>query len=165
MMSSDAQKVWREFADHVENEIGRNGSLEPVKGLANKLPEHAARIAAVLTLVEDLNALEIGRDTMSHAIIIARHYAAEALRMFGAGRIDPDLALAQKLLDHLHSAWSGELVSLPDIYQRTLNAIRDKATAARIVRKLVDHGWLLPVAGGGVIGGQYRRAVWRIVRK
>ena len=165
MMSSEAQKVWREFADHVENETGVNGSLEPVKGLANKLPEHAARIAAVLTLVEDLNALEIGRDTMSDAINIAQHYAAEALRMFGAGRINSDLALAQKLLDHLHSAWNEELVSLPDIYQRTLNAIRDKATATRMVRKLVDHGWLLPVAGGGVVGDQYRRDVWRIVRR
>ncbi len=28
------------------------GDMEPIKGLANKLAEHAARIAGVLTLVE-----------------------------------------------------------------------------------------------------------------
>jgi hypothetical protein len=30
--------------------------MEPIKGLANKLHEHAARVAGILTLFEDVNA-------------------------------------------------------------------------------------------------------------
>ena len=52
-------------------------------------------------------------------------------------------------------------MSLPDIYQRGLNAIGDKATAARIVGILEDHGWLTRVEGGGVVAGR-RRDVWAI---
>jgi hypothetical protein len=38
----------------MEQRLGASGELEPVRGLANKLPEHAARIAAALTLVENM---------------------------------------------------------------------------------------------------------------
>lgn len=163
MMSPGAQHVWERFVDHVEQDVGINGRLESIKGLANKLPEHAARIAAVLILVENLYAVEIDQDTMSDAIVIVQHYAAEALRIFGGARVNPDLLLAQRLLDYLRKSWSDDRVSLPDIYQRTLNAIRDKTTASRIVKILVDHGWLVP-DGDGVVCGNYRRQVWRIVR-
>jgi hypothetical protein len=46
-LSSGARGLWIAFADHVERAIGLNGALEPVRGLANKLPEHAARLAAI----------------------------------------------------------------------------------------------------------------------
>jgi hypothetical protein len=59
-LSSEAMQGWIAFVDHVERQIGRGGDLEPIRGLANKLPDHAARLAAVLTLVEDLNAGEVG---------------------------------------------------------------------------------------------------------
>ena len=39
------------FADHVKRAIAPGAELEPIRGLANKLPEHAARLSAVLTLV------------------------------------------------------------------------------------------------------------------
>jgi hypothetical protein len=55
-LSADATAEWRAFVGHVEQSIGRGGPLEPIKGFANKLPEHAARIAAVLTLVENITA-------------------------------------------------------------------------------------------------------------
>jgi hypothetical protein len=163
-MSQDAQKLWRGFADSVEGDIGAGRPLEPIRGLANKLPEHAARIAAVLALVRNLEIGEIDEATLSDGINIAQHYAAEALRLIGASRQNPHLVLAQKLLTYLQNSWSAELVSLPDIYQRTLNAIRDKATAIKLVQTLGDHGWLVRVPDGAVIGGQRRRDVWKIVR-
>src|SRR5262245_36506029 len=41
-LSAGARGLWIAFADHIEIAIGPNGALEPVRGLANKLPEHAA---------------------------------------------------------------------------------------------------------------------------
>ena len=87
------------------------------------------------------------------------------MRLFGANKVNADLKLAQRLLDHLHANWTEPAVSLPDIYQRTLNAIGDKATAARMARILEDHGWLREITGGAIINGERRRDAWTIVRK
>ena len=55
----------------------------PCVGIANKLPEHAARLAAVLTLTRDIRAETIGGAEMKAGIVIAQYYAGEALRLFG----------------------------------------------------------------------------------
>ena len=162
-LSPEARQLWSEFADHFEREMAHDGELEPVRGLANKLPEHAARLAAVLTLVGDVNAAYINATEMQAGIVLAGHYAAEALRLFGASGVHPDLRLAQRLLDWLLRR-AEPVISLPDIYQRSLNAIRDKATAMKLVKLLVDHGWLVPITEGATVAGQHRREVWRIVR-
>ena len=163
-MSAHAINVWRNYADHLEGQLGPNGEMDAIRGLANKLPEHAARLAGVLALVENIDASSITADHMRSGAALADHYAAEALRLFGANKVNADLKLAQRLLDHLHTNWTEPAVSLPDIYQRTLNAIGDKATAARIVRILEDHGWLREITGGATINGERRREAWSIVR-
>jgi hypothetical protein len=164
LLPSAGRELWIKFADHVECAIAPAGALEPIRGLANKLPEHAARLAAVLTLVRDIDATVIAPDEMRAGITLAEHYAAEALRLFGASRISADLRLAQRLLDWLLHQWTEPAISLPDIYQRSLNAISDTATAAKMVAVLEDHGWLYRIPQGAIVAGQRRRDVWRIVR-
>ena len=122
-LSAGATNVWRTFADHVEGKIGPGGALEPIIGFANKSPEHAARLAAVLTLVEDPAATEIAQECMARGIVLAQHYMSEALRLFQGAKVDRDLRLAIQLLDWLVS-WGDPNVSLPDIYQFGPNAIR-----------------------------------------
>jgi hypothetical protein len=163
-LSSAARELWIRFADHVEHAIAPNGELEPVRGLANKLPEHAARLATVLTLVQNIDAGEVVAAGMEAGIALAEHYAAEALRLFGSSCINADLRLAQRLLDWLLGTWPETAISLPDIYQRSLNAIGDKATATKLVGILEDHGWLVKIPGGAVVAGQRRRDAWRIIR-
>ena len=65
-----------------------------MRGLANKLAEHAARLAAIMALVDDLGAPEIGTNRMRAGIALAEHYATEALRLFGASRVNTDSAAA-----------------------------------------------------------------------
>ena len=163
-LSSEARRIWIGFHNHVEQRLGSGGELEPVRGLANKLPEHAARISAVLTLVEDIHADEVSRANMEAGIAVAQHYAAEALRLFGAGRISGDLYEAQKLLTWLLTSWPEPQVSLPDIYRRGPNSIREAKRARRTVTILVDHGSLV-IAPPGEVDGTFRREVWRIVRE
>ena len=159
----EATAIWKEYADYIENSLSPNGDLDAIRGLANKLPEHAARLAGMLTLVDRLEAIAITAQHMSAGIQLAEHYSAEALRLFGGCKVNADLKLAQRLLDHLHNVWDGPAISLPNIYQSTLNAIGDQATATRIVGILVEHGWLTKIPGGATIGGQYRRDAWQIV--
>jgi hypothetical protein len=164
-MSSESRKIWIAFSDYVEAAIAPNGPLESVRGLANKLPEHAARVAAVLTLVGDFHATEITADNMKAGIALAEHYASEALRVLGAARVNADLRLAKRLLEWLLNQWTEPLISLPDIYQRSLNAISDQATARKVVTLLEGHGWLVNLPEGAIVNGQRRREAWRIVRQ
>ncbi len=163
-LSAEARRVWIAFADYVEAAIAPNGDLEPVRGLANKLPEHAARLAVVLTLVDDIEAAEVTGERMGASIVLAQHYAAEALRLFGAARVSLELRLAECTLAWLFGPWAEPVVSLPDVYQLGPPGVRDNATAKKIVRILEDHGWLRPVPGGGHVAGVKRRQVWEIVR-
>ena len=138
--------------------------MEPIRGLANKLPEHAARLAAVLALVEDLNVPAITGEHLGAGIKIAEHFAGEALRLFQAGRTDPDLLLAQRTLDWLLEKWTEEYVGLSDVYRRGPNSIRDAKKARKMMAILEDHGWIVRMEGGAEVGGQHRREAWRIVR-
>lgn len=161
-LSAQARRLWIAFHDHVEKRLAAGGELEPVRGLANKLPEHAARIAAVPTLVRDIEAGEVATAEMEAGISLAQHYAAEALRLFGASRVSADLHRAQQLLAWLHGR-DKQVVSLPDIYQAGPNAIRDKGTAAKLVAKLEDHGHLVRLPSGAEIDGKRRRDAWLLI--
>ncbi len=159
--ASDAKALWIRFHDFLEGHLGDGGDFAPIRAFASKAAEHAARLAGILTLVHDIHAREIPLDKMAAGIELAKHYLAEALRLYHAGATDPDLELAERLL-----AWLREQgrphVWLTLIYQRGPSAIRDAKTAKRIIRILEDHNWLEPIDGGMEIDGQFRRNVWRV---
>ena len=96
-LAASALPAWNDYADSVERRLGPGQPLEPIKGFGSKLAEQALRIAAVLTLVEDIGAEEIPAKTFARATVLAEHYAAEALRLFGQGQTDPELERAERL--------------------------------------------------------------------
>lgn len=165
-LSKDARLVWTAFADHVEERLAPGGELCAIAGLANKMPEHAARLAAVLALVENIEAKAVTAKQLAAGMQLAEHYATEALRIFEAGLTDPDLRLADALLTWLRDDWKepGGLVSLPDIYQRGPAAVRDAKTARKLVGILEAHGHLAAVEGGAKVGDVQRREAWVLCR-
>ncbi len=163
-LSPTAQSIWLGFADHIEREITPGGGLELAKGLANKLPEHAARMAAVLSLMQDIYAGDIADTEMAAGIELAQHYATEALRLHGFSCVGEGLRRAQELLDWLLLRWKEPVVSLPDIYQRGPNSIRDANTAKSAVSILDEHGWLAKIPQGATVARVRRKDAWRIVR-
>jgi hypothetical protein len=162
-MSPEARVLWIAFVDKIELDVRPGGALEPVRGLANKLPEHAARLASVLALVDNVDAGEISSEYIQAGIVLAQHYAAEALRWFGGSRLDPLLISADRTRLWLLNDWPQSLVSLPDIYQLGPNSVRDANTAQKVIDVLVEHGWLVEVPGGAIVAGKRRRDVWKIV--
>jgi hypothetical protein len=66
-LSEAAGRLLRHFADSVEIRLPEGGALRPISGLANKLSEHAVRLAGVLTLVHDIEAGEIAASEMADA--------------------------------------------------------------------------------------------------
>lgn len=163
-LTPDARSAWIRFADHIEGEMGSNGSLALIRSRANKLPEIAARLAGVLALFHDIDAREITGPFLAAAIELANHYAAEGLRLHEGAQVGGDLRRAQRLLAWLDTSWNEPAISLPDIYQLGPNEIRDQAAAKRLVGILEDHGWLLRIEGGATVGGKRRRDAWQIRR-
>lgn len=139
-LSPEAKKLWRAFADHVERQSGTD-DIRSISGLAAKAAEHAARIAGVLTLYENLHAAEIDQAAMSNAIVIVGHYLHEAIRLHNAGRADPKLVSALRLLSWIQGRLERD-IRFSEILQSGPNALRTKSAAEAAVAILLDHGWL-----------------------
>jgi hypothetical protein len=164
-LSPEARREWIAFQHSTEGSIGPGGNLETVRGLGNKLPEHAARLAAVLTLFSNPETPEISAAAMGSGIVLAQFYAEEAIRLADSAQISVDALLAEKVRGWLVHHWSETRVSLPDIYQHGPNAVREKAKARKVVQVLEEHGHLLRIDGGAVIRGAKRRDAWQIVER
>ena len=161
-LDPDARAMWVAFHDAVERDQRDGGEMRPIQAFASKMAEHAGRLAAVLAAFAEPDAPEVGAEAMAGGIALAQHYAAELLRLHGAAGVSADLQLAARLL-----AWwqarPDPQCHLAAIYQRGLNAIRDAATARRIVGVLETHGWVDKLAAGTVLDGAARNEAWELV--
>ena len=160
-LAGDAKRAWIAFHDAVERDLKKGGTLDAIKGLGNKAPEHAARLAAVLALVDDLHVSSISLEWMKAGIALMTHYLNEALRLFSAGAISPELVRAQKLLVWLQERRKKE-ITLVEIYRFGPNDIRDAKTARAAMAILVEHGWATRLKNGAAFEGVTRREAWRI---
>ncbi len=164
-LSEGAKNLWKDYLNYSELGSSKDGKLCPIKGLALKMPEHACRIAGVMSLIENIQAINISEQNMKNAIELTKFYESEALRLFNAGYIDPNILLAERLLNWLHNNWNKEIVSIPDIYQRGLNSISDAKTARKIVSILVEHGYMHLAEDLTEIESIKRREIFRIIPK
>src|SRR5690606_13490789 len=88
--TSEARALYVDFANAIEGQLGPKASLAMAKAFASKLPENAARIAGTLALIADPSASRIEAATLADAIILAKHYLGEAVRLMASGAIDPE---------------------------------------------------------------------------
>jgi putative DNA primase/helicase len=159
-LSSEAKQEWITFHDHIEILMREGGDLSDIKGFAAKAAEHAARLAGVMALVEDPCTTAISHYTIQAGIELSQFYIGEALRLFHSANDDQELIIAERSLEWATSY--GGSFSLPCLYQKGPNKVRDKKKAAAIIDILIQHNRIVPVEGGMVVGGRKRRDVWRV---
>ncbi|MDI4655529.1 YfjI family protein [Xanthobacter autotrophicus] len=142
-ISAEAATRWRQFFNHVEQALRGDDEFRGIQDFAAKAAEHAARIAGVLTAYANLDAEEIGPEAMDCAIGLMDFYVGEALRLHAAGRTNPDLLMAQRLLDWMRADGAErEPMAFRYILQHGPGPIRTKETLERIVSILMKHGWV-----------------------
>lgn len=163
-LSGPAKTEWIKYFDGIEKMLGAGGKLECIRGFASKAAEHAARIAGVLAMVGDPAATEIDLRCVQAGILLLDYYLTETLRIQDAGVADPDLQLAQRLLDWLHGSGDRHIY-LAKVYQFGPSGIRDAKTARRMLGILENHRWVFGIEGGMKLDGIHRKEVWRIVGK
>lgn len=144
-IAADAASSWRAFYDHIEGQCGPGNDLRPVQDFAAKIAEHAARIAGVLTIVDDFRATEINVEAMHSALTLADWYVNEAVRLQRAARTDPRLIRAQQLLDWMRERGE-DVFSVRDIGKLAPPAFRVKAAADEALSILASHGWIEEVS-------------------
>jgi len=141
-MSDGATAHWREYFDHIEKQSGVGGDLDSIRDFAAKAAEQAARIAGVLTIISDLNALEIGIYEMENAVVLTDWYVAECVRLTNAHQVDKRLVRANRLLEWMKTQPTGA-VSLRHMLQYGPSVIRSKQKAEEALKILVDHGQIV----------------------
>jgi hypothetical protein len=162
-LSAGAEKAWIDYYNGVESQVGAGSWLAPVRGLANKAPEHATRLAATLEGFKNPDANEVSKSLFDTATELVDFYLNDALRIYATIQDSADLKLADLTLEWLTKQWPEPAFSLRDIYQFGPYAIRDAETAKRVVVILVEHGHITQIEGGAVIRGIKRRQAYKLV--
>jgi hypothetical protein len=163
-LSVEARTEWIKFGDHIEKMLAPGGELESIRGLAAKLPEHAARLAAVMNWWADPCAEQIGPEAMAGGIVLAQHYAAEALRLQMAGSVNVEIEEAERLRVWLLNKWPEPFVSIRAIVRRGPGNIRDTRKARQLVTILQAHHWLVPEPKGAAILNERAKEAWFVCR-
>jgi putative DNA primase/helicase len=96
-LSRDAKAEWVCFHDEVERDLGAGGEFIDVRATAAKSAENAARIAAILHVVEHGPTGEVGIASMMSGTAIAAWHLSEARRFFGEIAMPLELANAARL--------------------------------------------------------------------
>lgn len=94
-LSPEAKAVWVAYHDTIEVQLREGGDLADVRDVASKTADNAARLAALLHVVERGTGGQIQADTMTAAARIAAWHLSEAQRFFG------EIALPEQQADAL----------------------------------------------------------------
>lgn len=146
-MTPDAVAAWREFFDTVERRLAPGGSLAGLKDFASKAAENAARIAGVLTIVQNPHADAIHAEAMRNAVTLMTWYVDEAARLRDAPRADPRLQRAALLLDWLSKNKPGVEFTRANITKNGPGSLRNLDTVQDAIAVLIAHGWVAATAG------------------
>jgi hypothetical protein len=142
-LSPEATTAWITFHDHVERQCA--GELAGVRDFAAKAAEHAARIAGVITIVEDLYAREIGVEAMDGAIELVDWYLEEACRLEQSGLVNLTLRRSAALLEWLQKQ-PDRKAGVSEILQFGPGSTRTKARADEALAILAAHNWIVEVS-------------------
>ncbi len=164
-LSPDANALLVEFSDTIEAEQASGGNLSHITGAASKAAEQAARIAAVLTLWNNLDALEVDAKTMADALTLAQFYLSEASRLASAAIVSTAIDQAEKLRKWLCNNWQHSEITVREVVQYGPNALRESPKARAALVLLANHGWLVPLVEVSVVRGVARKEAWRIVKE
>lgn len=161
-LAPEAKIYFIGFHDEIESQLGENGIYNSIKGFANKAPEHALRLAGIISLFYDINCIQIPVEHMISGIRLTQHYLDEALRLFHSSVADDDIIQSEALLHWLHES-KKSVTFLSDIYQFGPASIRNARTARKSMQLLVDHGWAYALEDGITIEKNHHKEAWKII--
>ena len=163
-LSPGAGELLWGFYAAIETAQGPEGDLAEVRPFASKGAEQACRIAAVLTLWDDLGAVEVTAQAMAWGVTLAQFHLGEAKRLAEVASVAADIERAERLRVWLLDHWSEPEVLPSDVQRRGPNPFRDSRTANAALAILEQHGWLHRLPADARVRGKSRKVAFRIAR-
>ena len=159
-LAPEAKAYWIEVHNAIEADMA--SEFSQVKAWASKAASQVARIAGVLTIVEEPGANVIRLDTVKRAARLAMCHLKEAARVVGTASVPAKVRHAEALLAWCRETGRTRLYST-DVQKNGPNCIRtnEAFTAAAEVLELA--GWAERIEGGEELDGRQRARVWRVV--
>lgn len=156
----EARELWIDQHNQIEQAIA--GELREVRGLASKAAEHLARIAAVLTMMNDPAATLVTVDAMKSATTLVEFYLGEALRLSNVQPQHEQADLAMMLWIWLTQRGK-RYVTLPEMAQFGPAKLRKAQTLRMLMNVLAEHYMVRLVPDGMVeYKGKKRREAWEV---
>lgn len=163
-LAPEARALLVAFSDAIEAAQAPGGDLAHITGTASKAAEQAARIAGVLALWRDLEAVMVEAREMACAIELAQFYLSEASRLASAALVSTEIDRAEALRRWLLEGWPESEILVRDVVRLGPNPLRESPKARAALGILEKHGWLTPLEAGTVVRGAARAEAWAIVK-
>lgn len=140
----NAQSVWINFYNDVEEHLGGDSIYSGIRDVANKAAENAARLACCLHVFTMPNHNLIDRKTMADACALMRWYLNEAVRFGREAEATEEVRNAELLEEWLvkkfkEATWAGQEFSM------TVNIVRQNGPGRLRDRKRLDDAFALLV--------------------
>jgi hypothetical protein len=165
-LSEEALAKCSEFHDNVEVTLKRGGWAADISGFASKAPEHACRLAAIMTLYEDREAVKISGEVMEAACGLVKYYLKQYKYLCIAATNETEVAHAQSLLDWLRRNLDpGEAFATDKILQFGPVHTRRAKSLDRALGILQQYGWVGELPSGTKIDGKKRRKAFKLSSK
>jgi 5S rRNA maturation endonuclease (ribonuclease M5) len=162
ILSPEGKLKFIKFHDLIEVQMKTGEPLQSITGFASKVPEHASRIAGILSSFYNPTDESLGDEWMKNGIIIAEHYIEERLRQKSSAQVSPQIIKAELLYEWMQT--QPDPIYPTKIYQFGPHAIRDKATAEQLCKILLEHQLIRIIPGGARIDGSHRKIVYQVYR-
>ena len=159
LLAPDAKALWVNVHNAIEADMA--GEFAGVRAWASKAASQVARIAGVLTLVEEPGATAIRAETVGRAARLAMYYLREAARVAGTASVPAKVKHAEALLSWCRETGRTLLYS-SDALRNGPNCIRSIEAFRAAVEVLDATGWAAYQDGGAELDGRKRAHVWQV---
>jgi hypothetical protein len=150
---------WIEVKNAIEKAMA--GDYVGIHAWASKGGSQVARIAGVLTVIENPDAGVIQREAVERATELVLYHLDEAARIVGTASVPAAIKHAELLRAWCWETGRGLLYS-SDALRNGPPAIRTAETFTKATEQLELTGWAEYLKDGAVLDGKHRRHVWRI---
>lgn len=129
---ADAQRVWVNFHDEVEEQLRGDDAYSRIKDVASKAADNAARLACCLHVFAGDPARPISRESMVSACALMLWYLDEAVSFARNADAAPEVADAQTLEEWLvrevttrHKAETSVVIAVNEVRRKGPNRLRE----------------------------------------
>ncbi|KRS16690.1 hypothetical protein XM52_17515 [Roseovarius indicus] len=162
-LSTEARSVLIGFYNSVEADLGDGGRFEKIRGFASRSIENATRIAAIVTLFDDIEATEVTEPAARSACDLMRFYLTQFSALLKLGRSERNNCEAGLLGAWMASKYgAGGCGHDKDVSQFAPPMFRKKGDRQDAMQTLVAHRWIEMLPPGTVVDGSKRNEAFRV---